>query len=210
MSSVMHGGGGRSFHVLGFLQGAVRVAIFVGLLGLVLLLLWPAALAGKRGKDDDVLALVAQRQTLARAVQFKRAVTVEVSESALNAYLAVTLKAAHAREEAVAAWMMRLDDLNVALQPGVVTVTTLAHWGPVAITWELTGVPKVADGRFALEVKSGRIGHLGLPQAGAEWMATRMAVVLNRWSADRELLDQLAGVSVAQSTATLVSRQAQP
>ena len=68
----------------------------------------------------------------------------------------------------------------------------------------------MADGRFAVEAKSGRIGHLGLPRAGADWMAARMAVLFNRWSADRELLDQLAGVTTDTRTLVLATKGASP
>ena len=210
MSRMTRSSSGRSFNMVGFLRGGVRVVIFLVLLVLLLLLIWPTALAGKRGTDDEVAVLLGQRQPLARAVQDKREAKVDVTESALNAYLAASLKAAHSNEEAVAIWMLRLEELNVALQPGVVTVTTLSHWGPLAITWELSGAPKMTEGRFALDVKSGRIGHLGLPQAGADWMASRVAVLFNRWSADHELLDQLAGVTVDKDMVTLVTKVAKP
>jgi hypothetical protein len=210
LSSLTRSSSGRAFDLPRFLRGAVRVTIFLALLVLLLLLIWPTTLAGQRGKDEDVAALLGQRQALTRAVQDKQEVKLELSEAALNAYLAATLKVAHSNEEAVAAWMMRLAELHVALQPGVLTVTTLAHWGPLAITWELSGIPKVADGHFALEVKSGCIGHLGLPQAGAEAMAARVAALFNRWGTDRALLDQLASVAVDKGTVTLVTKAAKP
>lgn len=205
-----HGNMGRAFDLAGFLQGAVRVVVVLALAVVVVLVIWPAPLAGQRGQEADLAALLGQRQALVQAVQAKREVRLEASEPAVNAYLAATLKAAQGHEEPVAAWMMRLDDLNVALMSGVVTLTTLAHWGPLAITWEVSGTPKLVDGHFDLEVKTGRIGHLGLPQAGADWMATRLAAVLNRWRADRELLDQLAGVVAEHGAVTLVTGPAKP
>ncbi len=210
MTRMTRGNLGRSFDLPVFLRGAMRVVVCLVLLVLLLLLVWPTGLAGQRSGADEVTALLGQRQALAHAVQDKQAIKLEVSESALNAYLAATLKSAHSNEEAVSAWMLRLDELQVALRPEVVTVTARSQWGPLEITCELSGAPKVADGRFAVEAKSGRIGHLGLPRAGADWMAARMAVLFNRWSADRELLDQLAGVTTDTRTLVLATKGASP
>jgi len=210
MTRLTHGHMGRSFDLPGFLRNTLRVGIFLVMLVVVLLLIWPTPPAGKRGQEAEVAALLGQRQVLVRAVQTRQEVKLEASELALNAYLDATLKAAQRHEEAVSAWMMRLDEVNVALQPGVMTVSTRAHWGPLAITWEVSGLPQVAEGHFALTVKSGRMGHLGLPQTGAEWMAARIAVMLNRWGADRELLDQLASVVAEQGAMTLVTRLTKP
>lgn len=206
MSRMKSGGSGRTFDLLGFLRGSVRVVIFLVVLVVVLLLIWPATVAGKMGKEEDVAALLGQRQALMLAIQNKQEVKLETTEAAVNAYLATTLKVARTNEEAVAVWMMNLSELNVAVQPGVLTVTTLAHWGPLSITWEISGVPKTGEGHFGMDVKSARIGHFGLPQAGADWMATRMAVLFNRWSGDRDMLDQLAGVSAETGAVTLVTK----
>lgn len=210
MTRLTHGHMGGRFDLPGFLLGAVRVGIFLAMLVVLGLLLWPTPLAGQRGPEAEVTALLGQRQALVRAVEARQEVKLEASELALNAYLDATLKAGQRQEAVVGAWMMRLDAVNVAVQPGVVIVTTLAHWGPLAITWEVSGVPQVAERHFALVVKSGRIGHLGLPQVGADWMASRMAVLMNRWGADRELLDQLASVVAERQTLTLVTKLAKP
>ncbi|MCX7009722.1 MAG: zinc ribbon domain-containing protein [Kiritimatiellaeota bacterium] len=199
---------GKAFELKSFLDAAWRIGLFLIMLVLVLLLIWPADNAGKRGEEKDVAALLGQREALKLAVHNGQDIKLEASELAINAYLAATLTQARSNEEAVAGWMMKLAELNVGLKAGAVTVTTVSHWGPLSITWQISGAPKVADKQFSLVVKSGRIGHLGLPQGGAEWMAARVAVMFNRWSADRELLNSVASVTAESGSVTLATRAA--
>ena len=187
---------------------AGRVGGFLVLLILVLLLIWPVAKTGKCGDESDLNALLGQRAALRQGAQQNKELKLEVTETALNAYLTASLKQARSNEAAEAAWMMNLAELNVGVKVDKVTVTALAHWGPLSITWQISGTPKLADKHFILDAKAGSIGHLGLPRSGAEWMAARMAVLFNRWTADRELLEQLASLTAGDGSLTLTTRSA--
>ena len=105
--------------------------------------------------------------------------------------------------------MMTLDELNLAFRAGFLTVTAVSHWGPLCITWEISGVPKVMDGRFVLDVRTGQVGHLRLPHSCAEWMAGRMAVLFKRWQPERDLLDRLGDLTVEAGRITLSTQTAQ-
>lgn len=203
MEQVTHGG--AAFDLTTFLRGTIRVVIFMVMLVLVLLLIWPATPAGKRGDEQELAALLGQRVALKQAIQRGQEAKCELTETALNAYLAASLKAARSNEETAASWMMNLAELNVGFKSYAVKVTALAHWGPVSITWQVSGTPKIIGNRFQLDVKSGRIGHLGVP-GGAGWMGSRMAVLFNRWLADQELLNALSSVTLDNGSATLVTR----
>jgi hypothetical protein len=205
MTSRGHG----AFDGAAFARGAVQVGIFLFMLVFVLLLIWPATPAGKRGDEEALAALLNQRAAVKKAMQQGQEVKCELAETGLNAYLAATLKAAHSNEGTATAWMMKLAELNVGLKTRAVTVTASSHWGPFNITWQVSGTPQVKDNHFQLDVKSGRIGHMGLPRSGAEWMASRVAVLFNRWAADRELLNTLTSMTVESGSATLVTRVAQ-
>jgi hypothetical protein len=195
-----------AFNLPNFLNGAWRVGIFLIVLVLVLLLIWPAANGGKRGDEDDLAALLGQRTALKQAVQNGQELKLELAEPALNAYLAATLMQARSKEEPVAAWMMNLEGLNIGLKPDAVIVTVTSGWGPLSLTWQISGTPQLAENIFSLDVKSGRIGHLGLPRSGAAWMASRLAVLFNRWAADRALVDPLASVTADSGSLTLSTR----
>lgn len=200
--------GPGEFDAAKFTRSALQIGVFALVLLLVLLLIWPATPAGKRGDEQELAALLGQRAALKQALQRGQEVKLEVSETALNAYLIASLKAARSNEEAAAGWMMNLKELNVGLKAGKVTATATSSWGPLTISWQVTGVPVVKEKQFQLDVKSGRIGHVGLPGGGAAWMASRVAVLFNRWAADRELLDAIASVTVESGSVTLLSRVA--
>ena len=132
-----------------------------------------------------------------------------MNEAALNAYLATTLKVARSNAtEAASVWRMNLDGVNLAFRSNLTVMTTVAHWGPLNMTWELAGVPRVVDDRFVFAVSTVRCGHLELPKAVAEWVGTQMTGLFNRWQADRQLLAQLGEVTVQAGGVTLVTRPA--
>ncbi len=194
------------FDAAAFSRGAVQIGAFLFMLLGVLLLIWPATPAGKRGDEEALAGLLGQRAAVRKALQQGQEVKCELAETGLNAYLAATLKAARSNETATASWSMQLAELNIGLKAGSVVVTASSQWGPFNITWQISGTPKVTDKYFQLDVKSGRIGHISLPRSGAQWMATRMAVLFNRWAADRELLNTLASLTAESGSVTLVTR----
>ena len=197
---------GSSIEWARLLVGGLRLAVFLVVLAGAGLIIWPVTPAGKQGGDKDAAAWLAQRAALKDGAQQGQAAKAVASEVTLNAYLAASLKLAQSNDEATASWKMTLDEVNLALLKELVTVTTVAHVGPISLTWEICGAPKVTEGPFALDVRSGRVGHLQLPRAGAEWLALRMAVLFHRWQPERELLDQLGSMVVEPGQVTFAVR----
>ena len=87
---------------------------------------------------------------------------------------------------------MQAVEYNVTFAPGVITALCVAQLGPLTLTYEVTGAPRVGPRRFALNIRSGRWGRLPLPQAAARWMGTRLAALFNRWQKERTILDHAA------------------
>jgi len=168
-----------------FATGA-QLLFFLAALTVVGLALWPLSPAGQIGGDAEAREWLAQRDTLKAGKQ------VTVSETALNAYLATTLKLSSTN--ATGSWRMDLVALNVAFQAGSITVAAVTHWGPLTFTWTITGVPQTAGGRFAFDVRGGLLGHLPLPSAVANWLAGHIAALAARWPADVGMLNHLVDV----------------
>jgi hypothetical protein len=183
------------------------LVIFLAVLSLVVLIVWPLAPAGQVGGDDDARGWLSKRDLLKDGGTVKA----EVSEASLNAYLLTTLKQPATNAAAtISSWKMKLAALNVTLRPDHVTMMALTQWGPLTITWAVRGAPRVADDHVLWDIKDGRLGHLPLPRAIAVWVADRMAALLVRWPQDREMLEQLKGVTLDAGRVTLTARPAQP
>ncbi|TAN35740.1 MAG: hypothetical protein EPN23_10480 [Verrucomicrobia bacterium] len=180
------------------LLGFLVVATVVGLV------LWPRAPAGRVGGDADAREWLVKRSALKTGAQ------VVVSEAAFNAYWAATLKLAPTNaSETMADWKMKLDALNLAVQPKHMTVMVLTHWGPLDFTWAIKGVPKMVERHFVWEVQDGWLGHLKLPRAVAAWLAAHATGLAQRWPDERGLLEQLSGLALADGQLTLVTRPAE-
>lgn len=191
----------------GILEGIFRLVVFLVVLSVVVLIVWPLDPAGQTGDADDARGWLSKRDQL----QNDGAEKVDITETSLNAYLAATFKSPVTNStEAVNRWAMSLAALNVTLRPDHVTVMAVTQWGPLTITWAVRGVPRVVAGRSILDIKDGRWGHLPLPRAIATGVANRMAALLVRWPQDREMLEQLTAVALDAGRATLTTRPAQP
>jgi hypothetical protein len=191
----------------GLLAGVVRLIVFLAVVSLVALIVWPLAPVGQVGDAADAREWLRQRD----ALQAGGAEPATVSETSLNAYLRATLKpSATNTTAAVGSWGMRLAALNVTLRPDHATVVALTQWGPLTITWAISGTPRVTDGPRRWEIKKGRLGHLPLPRAGAGWVADRMAALLARWPQDRAVWEQLKDVTLEAGRVRLAAGPAQP
>ena len=168
-----------------FATGA-QLLFFLAVLTVVGLAMWPLPPAGRIGGDAETREWLAQRDAL------KTGTPVTVSEAALNAYLATTLKLSSTN--ATGSWRMDLAAINVAFQVGSMTVVVVTHWGPLTITWTITGVPQTAKGHLAFDVRGGSLGHLPLPSVAANWLAGHMAALAARWPADVGVLDHLFSI----------------
>ena len=186
----------------------LRLLVFLVVVTVAGLAVWSVAPLGQVGGEADAREWLHQRDLLKAGGSAQ----VEVSETTINAYLVATLKQAPTNSaEAVGRWKMRLDALNMAFRTDHVTVMALTRWGPLTITWAISGVPKLGDGNNGVDVQRGWLGHLPLPHAIAAWLADRMAVLLLvRWPQDRELWEQLNGVALNAGRITLSTRSTKP
>lgn len=191
----------------GILSGVFRLIMFLAVLSVVALIVWPLGPAGQVGNADDAREWLRQRDAIKNGDVDK----IEAAEASLNAYLLSTLKQPATNSTATASrWQMKLDAVNVTMRSDHVTVMAVTQWGPLTITWSISGVPQVQAEHSVLDIKDGRLGHLPLPPVVTAWVANRMVALLARWPHDRELLEQLKGLTLAAGRATLAIRPAQP
>lgn len=185
----------------------VRFIVFVSLLGLVSLLLWPVSPAGEMGVPKDAKRLEQKLRGLANAQQSGLYVFEIVSESEVNAYLEEILKknadSAHSK-----GMRLGIDEINFQFMPDDFVVLMLAHWGPVRLSYEITGRPEIVGHTFGIDVQSVRWGHLPLPGISAEWMSKRLARVFSGMKRDQEIVTQLDRCDLGHGRVRLVTRPA--
>jgi len=182
----------------------VRFLIFLVLLAMVTLTLWPVIPQGRMGTAKDAKQLEQKLRGLARAEKSGLHVFEIVSEEEINAYLSAVLEQ---NEEAAQARGMRMgiNEINVQLLPTEFTVVMLANWGPLRLSYEVTGVPDIAGLRFGVDVRSIRWGHLPLFGPPADWMENRLASVFLQMKQERKVLDRLGRCDLGQGRARVVT-----
>jgi len=203
-SQLQRGGGFR----LPSLALVIRLLLAAAVVALVVAVIWPTEPRGARGLDTDARQYKEQRAELDRCLHAGQAGKAEFTEPEVNAYLAGVLRnEAASNQTALAFWQMHDPAYNLAFGADAITVHWSAALGPLTITYEITGEPRVGEGPFWLQVKSGRWGHLTLPRGAARWMATRMAACFNRWQTEHTLLDHAGALEVQQGRLTLTVKK---
>jgi len=185
----------------------IRFIVFVFLLAVVSLLLWPVSPVGEVGAPKDAKRFEQKLRGLASAQQSGLYVFEIVSESEVNAYLGEILKK---NAEGTHSKGMRLgiDEINFQFTPDYFLVVMLAHWGPVQLSYEIKGRPEIVGRHFGIDLQSVRWGHLPLPGASADWMSSRLARVFSGMKRDREILARLGRCDLGHGRVRLVTRPA--
>lgn len=175
------------------------------LLVAMVLLLWPVHPQGVRGGQAEALSFDRKLRQLTTAIA-QRAPTFQIlSEAEVNGYLAEILKRNPnlARSEGLA--QLGIGDLNLRFQKEGITVTLIAVWGPLRLSYEVVGRPVVEAGRFRLDVQRARWGHLPLVGPAAQWMVRRLATVCSGLERERQVIEHLKRLDVGPGQVRLIT-----
>lgn len=182
-----------------------RFLLFVALLAVVALLLWPSGLVGAPGALRDARSMERKIAAVVRAQQAGLYVFEIISEREANAYLAEILK----RNEGISrseGMKLGIEAITMGFQPDGLTVVILAAWGPLRISYEVTGMPVIDEEGFKLDVISARWGHLPLPGPSGQWVSERVARVFSQMQRERRMLDDLQRCDVGKGKVRLVTK----
>ena len=187
--------------VLGF----IRFVVLVVVVGGVSLMLWPVAPTAPRGTAADA-SLVEQRlQAMARSVEFGRFVVEVFSDAEVNAYLADVLKQ-DASAQVSDGYRVGVDDIRITFTSTDLVVLVLAKWGPVALSYEFTGVPELGRDGFGVRLIKARLGHLPLGGPAADWMLGRVAGIFQRMDRERTILDNASRLDLIEGRVRVATR----
>ncbi|HOW97203.1 MAG TPA: zinc ribbon domain-containing protein [Kiritimatiellia bacterium] len=175
-----------------FLTRIVQVLILAG----VGLLLWPVKPQGAVGGRAEAVAYYGKLRLLSEAVERRVMVVQTFSEAEVNAYLAEVLKEHPELSSSEGLSKLGIGEINLRFRPEGVTVTVVALWGPLRMSYEIAGLPRAGGGPFAFDVRGARWGHLPLPGVAAHWMVRRVELMFSGMERERTVLDGLQRVDV--------------
>jgi hypothetical protein len=184
----------------------LRSLVSLAVLAVAGIALWPARPAGARGTSADAAGFKSKLAELSLAVSAGQGAVQVVSEAEVNAYLAEGLRVPEKPGSVGGARRMRLSDVNLSFQPAQVVVLVLAKWGPLPLSYEVSGAPAAGAGPFRFDVRRARLGHLPMPGGGARWMAGRVATVFSRMAREKDVLDRLVRLDLGQGRVRVVTQ----
>ncbi len=167
-----------------------RLLLTVLVLGTLGLLLWPVEPAGAVGSAADARAMAESLQYFQQAIHSRTIADRVVSEAQVNGYFAEVLRR---NRKALRSEGFRLGvrEINVVFTSEDFTALVLANWGPISLSYEITGVPYLKNKRFEVAVRKVRWGHLPLPEPAAAWVSSRVAGMFLRMEKELAILNSL-------------------
>lgn len=203
MSQLISGKPRRSpFQVV---MAGIRFLVLVAIVGAVSLMLWPVAPSSPRGTAAEA-ALVEQRiEAMARSVEFGRFVVEVFSDGEVNAYLADVLKK-DAKAGKSDGYRVGIEDIRLSFSSTDFVVLVLAKWGPVALSYEITGLPELGEQGFSVQVKKARLGHLPMPGPAGDWMLSRVAGIFQRMDRERTILNHSSRLDLIEGRMRVATR----
>jgi hypothetical protein len=189
------------FSLFGLIQNLLTI-LLVAALGLIL---WPVQPQGETGEPKDAVLVNQKLKAIAKAVDEKLFYGQVITEKEINAWFSAKLQKPAA--DSAPAWnQLTLDTIRVQLQADHLTLLVLTKWGSIPLSYELTGVPAIQDGKARLTVTHARWGHLPLPPQAQDWLTGRLAVMFAGMQKEQELLNQLARIDLAANRVRLLTK----
>lgn len=179
-----------------FFKRLLRVVVLVTLLGVLVLLLWPAAPEGMPGTEEDGRVCFEKLAELYEAIDNDAALERVFREQEVNGYFDVLLAETEAaRPETTRGLNMRAINLSFTDRSFVVHIR--AEWKVLQLSYEVEGRPRLRDGRFDMEVLRVSIGHLPLPGPLRQRFAARFLPLFEQMERERYVLDHLSHIDLA-------------
>jgi len=172
----------------------IRLALFLGLLAVLGLLVWPTQPTGAAGTQADGNVLYAKLRELDRAQRTGVTLRHIVPENEINGYFSGLL--AERATPGAGGGQLDTQDIRVSLAPGEVTVHITASLSFLTLTYEVTGQPMLSNRGFQFEPHRVTMGHLPLPGFIGDLVASRIAAVFANLEKEKSILEGLAFMEV--------------
>lgn len=179
------------------LLGLFRLVVLLGLAAAVGLILWQSEVRGAVGTPDEAERLYAKLRRLEGVISAGQGVDEWITETEVNAYLARVVE--HTNQASSSSpRQVRVTGINLSFTRDHLIALILAEWGPLKLSYEMTGIPRAGEAAFELKLVAARLGHLPLPGAVRDRVARQVAPVFARMNRERNILDHLSGIVLDQ------------
>jgi hypothetical protein len=192
-------GGRLGKSILDLVGLAIRILVFVGLALAIILLLQVPTPREIKPSDIEVAKSYTKRLELTRIIQQKKAGTITLSEAEINSCIAQVTSDRNNLHLNIQPMTVQIElgqgDVAVVVVGKIKFGTLFEKW----VAFRYMGVPTIEGNRFVFHATGGYIGRLPIHPKILEYtglLDRYYAQVFRSLSADRELLNNLAAISV--------------
>lgn len=193
-------GAGRA----GGIKRLVRLVLLAALLTLLIALLWPTAPQGKPGTSEQGEALYENLLNMEQSIRRRERARLTIQEEEINAYLGMLIAQMDERP-AENRSRLKTQAVNLSFTPEYVIVHILTAWGPVRLSYEITGWPRVNGRGASLDAQRVRLGHVPMPDPLMARMAERLGNVFAQLEREQFILRHVTRVDLGDGLLRLTT-----
>lgn len=179
------------------IKRTLRLALLAALLSLLLALLWPTPTPGTPGELEQGRALYERILHAEQSIRRREPARLLIQEEEINAYLEAMI--AHMDEvTAQEDYRLRTKAVNLSFTPEYIIVHILTRWGPVRLSYEISGQPHVNERGVWLEVLGIKLGHVPMPDPLRARMADAMVGLFSELEREQFILRHVTRAELAE------------
>jgi hypothetical protein len=181
----------------------MRLVIFVGLLLVLGLILWPTQPQGETGVQADAYAALDAMRVLERGIEREQVVYRDFTEEGVNAYLQMRLGVADEGGEEAVSGEGNVKYLNVVFTDGGFAGHIEARWSFLRLTYAVEGAFDGADDGVRLVLDRLAIGHLPMPGPLRSLILRQMQPLVQAFELERYVLDHASRIEFREGVMRL-------
>ena len=165
------------------------------------LAVWPPAYIGMEGRHRSAEVFSEKIQKLRDGVESGRKVTVVVNETGINAFLKKRLNKYLKQNQFARGTLLKSVRMMITPQDLLLQVKT--DHGPLTLTRQIRGVPKVENNKFVFDVEKVSLGILPLPPPLDNFVSGRIKRIFAQMDDEREVVANLSRIELSEGKVRL-------
>ncbi len=171
------------------------LAVFIFVLSAML---WPVEPEGSVGSMDDAELMYEKILNLEQYIRRGDSIRISVREEVMNAYLYEIIRRMSAVVEDDP-FRMSTRTVNLSFTSGHVIINIITKWGPVRLSYEITGIPGVDGTGAELDIQKITLGHVWMPEFTFGLLVEKLSNIFSKMKREQYILRNLSEVEVEDS-----------